>query len=61
MAAGRSERPPSLEARMDVWETLTTAAWAVAILLFGWMLLDAWQVGKRFDEDFLLSSREGED
>jgi hypothetical protein len=46
---------------MDVWETLTTAAWAVAILLFGWMLLDAWQVGKRFDEDFLLSSREGED
>lgn len=46
---------------MDVWDLLSYAAWAVSVLLFVWMLIDAWGVGRRFDEDFLLSSREGEE
>jgi len=46
---------------MNIWDALTYGAWIVSILLFGWMLLDAWRIGHRFEEDFLLSSREGED
>lgn len=46
---------------MDLWDVLSYAAWAVSILLFVWMLMDAWGVGRKFEEDFLLSSREGEE
>jgi hypothetical protein len=46
---------------MDLWDVLSYAAWAVSILLFIWMLMDAWGVGRKFEEDFLLSSREGEE
>ncbi|MBX9629804.1 MAG: hypothetical protein K2X67_04710 [Burkholderiales bacterium] len=46
---------------MDAWDLLSYAAWAVSALLFIWMLADAWGVGRNFDEDFLLSSREGEE
>jgi hypothetical protein len=46
---------------MDFWDLLSYAAWAVAVALFLWMLVDAWRVGREFDEDFLLSSREGEE
>ncbi len=46
---------------MDFWDLLSYGAWGVAILLIVWMLVDAWSVGRQFDEDFLLSSREGEE
>lgn len=46
---------------MDLWDLLSYAAWAVSVLLFLWMLNDAWSVGRKFQEDFLLSSREGEE
>jgi heme O synthase-like polyprenyltransferase len=46
---------------MDFWDLLSYAAWGVSILLFLWMLADFWKVAQDFDEDFLLSSREGEE
>jgi hypothetical protein len=46
---------------MDLWDVLSYAAWGISALLFVWMLVDAWSVGRQFDEDFLLSSREGEE
>jgi len=46
---------------VDFWDILSWAAWGTSILLFIWMLFDAWRVGRAFDEDFLLSSREGEE
>lgn len=46
---------------MDFWDVLSYGAWGISILLFVWMVADAWGVGRRFEEDFLLSSREGEE
>ena len=45
---------------MDWWNVLECGAWAVSVLLLGWMLLDAIQVNRDYDEDLLTSSREGE-
>jgi len=36
------------------------AAWAVAMVLFGGILLDAWRTSRRYEESLLTSSREGE-
>lgn len=45
---------------MDWWNVLEYGAWAVSVFLLGWMLLDAIQVNRDYDEDLLTSSREGE-
>ena len=45
---------------MDWWNVLEYGAWAVSVLLLGWMLLDALQVNRDYDEDLLTSSCEGE-
>lgn len=46
---------------MDMWTILSIAAWLVSAGLFLWMIYDAVTVGKSYNEDFLLSSREGEE
>lgn len=46
---------------MDFWDVLSYGAWIGSVLLFGWMLRDAWGVSRRYDERFLLSSTEGEE
>lgn len=46
---------------MNIWQILDWAAWAISALLFGWMVVDAFRVGQQYDEDSLLSSREGVD
>ena len=46
---------------MNIWVLLSYAAWIVSILLFCWMIMDAIAVGKQYREDFLMSSREGEE
>lgn len=46
---------------MNIWVLLSNAAWIISILLFGWMIMDAIAVGKQYQEDFLMSSREGEE
>ncbi|WP_193407075.1 hypothetical protein [Methyloceanibacter methanicus] len=45
---------------MDLWNILEYAAWGLAGLLLLWMLFDAVQVNRDFDEELLTSSREGE-
>lgn len=45
---------------MSAWTLLEYAAWAASAALLLWMLLDAARVGRDYDEDVLLSSREGE-
>lgn len=44
-----------------MWILLEYAAWAIATLLLLWMVMDAARVNREFDEDVLLSSREGID
>jgi hypothetical protein len=46
---------------MIFWEIFSYAAWALAALLLGWMLLDLIKVSKDYSENFLLSAREGAD
>ena len=44
---------------MDIWNIATYAAWIISILLLVWMLIDAFSVSQQYDEEFLMSSREG--
>lgn len=46
---------------MDIWDILSYLAWGLSALILLWILVDAWRVGSEFEEDFLLSSREGEE
>lgn len=46
---------------MDVWDLMSYAAWGMAGLLLLWIVADAISVSKQYDEDFLMSSREGAD
>lgn len=46
---------------MNFWQLLSYAAWGISGLLILWMLTDMVSVAKQYDEDFLMSSREGAD
>lgn len=46
---------------MDFWDLLTYGAWIVSAALLLYILVDTVLVGMRHSEEFLLSSREGED
>lgn len=44
-----------------MWTILEYAAWAVSAVILLWMLADATRVNREFDEDMLMSSKEGVD
>lgn len=46
---------------MDFWDILTYIAWILSAVLLLWMLMDAIRVNREYDEDLLISSREGAD
>ncbi len=46
---------------MDIWNLLEYAAWAIAAYLLIYIVFDAWRVGTEYDENLLISSREGSD
>ena len=46
---------------MDAWNVLSYLAWIISGALLLWIVFDAIKVSKEYDEDYLLSSREGED
>lgn len=46
---------------MDFWDIYSYVAWGVGSLIFIWILADLMRVGQEYDEDFLMSSREGEE
>lgn len=46
---------------MDFWDILSYAAWAISAGLLLWMLMDAIRINREYDEDLLISSREGAD
>lgn len=46
---------------MDIWDVISYGAWAAAGFLLFWMVADAFRVGREYDENILLSSREGSD
>jgi len=46
---------------MNIWQILEWIAWALSALMLLWMVADAWRVGQQFNEETLLSSKEGVD
>ncbi|MEO8418827.1 MAG: hypothetical protein ABI475_08900 [Methylophilaceae bacterium] len=46
---------------MDFLDVLSYLAWGVAAILLLWIVVDALSVSKQYDEEFLMSSREGEE
>ncbi len=46
---------------MNLWTVLSYAAWGISGVLLLWLIVDAIRVSQEYDEDFLLSSREGEE
>jgi len=46
---------------MDFWDILSYVAWIVSAILLLWMVIDTFKVSAEYSEDYLLSSREGED
>ena len=44
---------------MGIWTILTYAAWSLSAILLAWMVVDAFMVSSQYDEDYLMSSREG--
>lgn len=46
---------------MDFWDFLSYGAWGLAALLLFWMVADAIKINRDYDEDVLMSSREGVD
>jgi len=46
---------------MDFWDILSYAAWIISAGLLLWMLMDAIRINREYDEDLLISSREGAD
>ncbi len=46
---------------MNIWVLVEWAAWIGSALLLLWILVDALRVNREYDEDILLSSREGYD
>jgi ABC-type nickel/cobalt efflux system permease component RcnA len=46
--------------QLNNFQLLEYAAWGICILLGLWMLFDAIRTDRRYSEDFLTSSREGE-
>ncbi len=46
---------------MEFWTILSYLAWGLSAIMLVWMLMDAFMVSSQYDEEFLMSSREGED
>ncbi|MDH5411111.1 MAG: hypothetical protein OEY16_06955, partial [Alphaproteobacteria bacterium] len=47
--------------KMDFWDILSYSAWIISAGLLLWMLMDAIRINREYDEDLLISSREGAD
>ncbi|CAG0956416.1 hypothetical protein MTYP_00485 [Methylophilaceae bacterium] len=46
---------------MSFWDILTYVAWSLSAIMLMWMVVDAFMISSQYDEEFLMSSREGED
>ena len=44
---------------MGFWNILMYTAWGVSAIMLVWMVVDAFMVSSQYDEEYLMSSREG--
>jgi len=46
---------------MKLWDILTYVAWSLSAIMLVWMVVDAFMISSQYDEEYLMSAREGED
>lgn len=46
---------------MSIWDILSDSAWIISAALLIWIVKDAISVSQKYDEEYLMSSREGEE
>ncbi|MES2012430.1 MAG: hypothetical protein V4445_01640 [Pseudomonadota bacterium] len=44
---------------MALWDILVYAAWSLSAVMLVWMVVDAFMISSQYDEEYLMSSREG--
>lgn len=44
---------------MKFWDILVYAAWSISAVMLVWMVVDAFMISSQYDEEYLMSSREG--
>lgn len=44
---------------MEFWNILEYVAWGLAAAMLVWMVVDAFMISSQYDEEYLMSSREG--
>ena len=44
---------------MGFWNILMYVAWGLSAIMLAWMVVDAFMVSSQYDEEYLMSSREG--
>lgn len=44
---------------MVFWDILVYAAWSLSAAMLVWMLIDAFMISSQYNEEYLMSSREG--
>ena len=44
---------------MKFWDILVLVAWSASALMLVWMVVDAFMISSQYDEEYLMSSREG--
>ena len=44
---------------MGFWNVLMYLAWGLSAIMLAWMVVDAFMVSSQYDEEYLMSSREG--
>lgn len=44
---------------MEFWNILEYVAWSLAAAMLMWMVVDAFMISSQYDEEYLMSSREG--
>lgn len=44
---------------MEFWSILEYVAWGLSAAMLMWMVIDAFMISSQYDEEYLMSSREG--
>ncbi|MFA6041335.1 MAG: hypothetical protein WC733_07515 [Methylophilus sp.] len=44
---------------MGFWDILVYAAWSISAAMLVWMVVDSFMISSQYDEEYLMSSREG--
>ena len=44
---------------MGFWDILVYVAWSISAVMLVWMVVDAFMISSQYDEEYLMSSREG--